>query len=414
MNPINNKDTLSRMIDNNSTLTILRISLHNAPFAITRHLSFGHFVPNNSAELKLLGNAIAKSRHLERIEFHHDESWSHAVLVGNIGASFLKGIRLNSSIHDVRWIRCNHSRGFNGARVLKALSFRQNANLTKITFKECNLGDGGDDLASAIQMCKSVRYISITESELVDEILVKLVRAVKTLDHLKVCVLSKNDICRQGCEALATLLQRSNCSLITLCLSENNINDNSVAVLANALKINKTLKKLYLDNNPGITDSGWNAFIQVLSYSNHTLTSMGEYFDNANNGTCPLPQNLTSMLALNRGMDKQRIAIQKVLLCYPHLDMEPFLEWDLKLFPVIVGWFDRANGCMEAAAGMDTRKLDAIYQFTQALPMMFVKPLPSKSLSISGMWMSMIVAILSVLVYLARQQGQGDWYSIIR
>ena len=56
--------------------------------------------------------------------------------------------------------------------------------------------------------------------------------------------------------------------------------------------------------------------------------------------------------------------------------MEPFLEWDLKVLPLAVSWFDRARHSVpeNSGASVDTQKLSAIYQFSKALPMMFVPP----------------------------------------
>jgi len=73
---------------------------------------------------------------------------------------------------------------------------------------------------------------------------------------------------------------------------------------------------------------------------------------------------------------KQVVAIQKILRSHTHLDMEPFLEWDLKVLPFAVSWFDRARDSVpeNSGASVDTKKLSAIYQFSKALPMMFVPP----------------------------------------
>ena len=63
--------------------------------------------------------------------------------------------------------------------------------------------------------------------------------------------------------------------------------------------------------------------------------------------------------------------------------MEPFLEWDLKLLPLVMSWwFDKARGYYSAdqtseLIRVDKRKLSSIYQFARAVPMMFV-PSPKK------------------------------------
>lgn len=60
--------------------------------------------------------------------------------------------------------------------------------------------------------------------------------------------------------------------------------------------------------------------------------------------------------------------------------MEPFLEWDLKVLPFVIGWFDRARGYAQNDEGniIGAKNLDAIYQFARTVPLMFV-PYNSKA-----------------------------------
>ena len=52
--------------------------------------------------------------------------------------------------------------------------------------------------------------------------------------------------------------------------------------------------------------------------------------------------------------------------------MLPFFEWDLKVLPVAVHWFERARSIEpDEEAGIDKRKLGAIYQYIRALPEVF-------------------------------------------
>ena len=146
-------------------------------------------------------------------------------------------------------------------------------------------------------------------------------------------------------------------------------------IFANALASNRKLKTLDLCDN-GITAEGWSSFSKVLCdtssvnntfLSNHTLESLGHGVQI----TC-LPMS-ESLLALNRSSeDKKQVAMKKILKHHQHFDMQPFFEWDLKVLPLAVDWFERARS-IEAIdeAGIDKRKLDAIYQFIRAMPDVF-------------------------------------------
>ena len=53
-----------------------------------------------------------------------------------------------------------------------------------------------------------------------------------------------------GCGAIATLLEHSNCKLNCLVLSDNNISDGGINVIANSLLRNSQLREIYLGANP--------------------------------------------------------------------------------------------------------------------------------------------------------------------
>ena len=77
-------------------------------------------------------------------------------------------------------------------------------------------------------------------------------------------------------------------------------------------------------------------------------------------------------------------AIKKILKYHPNIDMEQLFEWnmegdgerDLKALPYVVAWFDKAGEAVaddeEESVVVDVRKLSAIYQFAQEMPLLFV------------------------------------------
>ena len=68
--------------------------------------------------------------------------------------------------------------------------------------------------------------------------------------------------------------------------------------------------------------------------------------------------------------------------------MGPMFEWDaedeqsLKALPYVISWFERAGEAASAAEdrkggyNIEEQKLDAIFQFTRAMPLLFVPASP--------------------------------------
>ena len=68
--------------------------------------------------------------------------------------------------------------------------------------------------------------------------------------------------------------------------------------------------------------------------------------------------------------------------------MGPMFEWDaedeqnLKALPYVISWFERAGEAIIAAEdgeggyNIEERKLDAIFQFARAMPLLFVPASP--------------------------------------
>ena len=90
-----------------------------------------------------------------------------------------------------------------------------------------------------------------------------------------------------------------------------------------------------------------------------------------------LPPVVGSLLALNESSeDKRQVAIKKILKHHKHFDMQPFFEWDLKVLPIAIAWFEQAQSIANnEEVGVGRHKLGAIYQFIRAMPEVF-EPAP--------------------------------------
>ena len=143
---------------------------------------------------------------------------------------------------------------------------------------------------------------------------------------------------------------------------------------ANALDSNCNLKALNLSGN-GVTAEGWSPFstilcdassINITHISNHNLGELGLEEER--------PARVNCSLALNRSSaeNKRRVAIKKILKHHRHLDMQPFFEWDLKVLPIAINWFEGARSIEDTSeTGIGKAKFGAIYQFIRAMPEIF-------------------------------------------
>ena len=240
-----------------------------------------------------------------------------------------------------------------------------------------NIGRNGcTNLANVLHGMSELHFLSLFNNDIDDEGVIILVGALLPNSNLRVLNLSFNPhITSRGCQSIAALLENpKNSSLNILSLGSNSISDEGALIFANAMASNNKLKTLSLFGN-GITAEGWSGFSKTLCdtssinntfLSNHTLESLGV-------GSTDLPSDAASSLALNRSSeDKRQVAVKKILLYHQHFGMQPFFEWDLKVLPIAVDWFERALSIAnEYQAQIGNHKLGAIYQFIRAMPEVF-------------------------------------------
>ena len=123
----------------------------------------------------------------------------------------------------------------------------------------------------------------------------------------------------------------------------------------------------------GITSKGWAAFSKVLcDTSTVNSTFLSNHRLHRFEGPIPqegVPDLVASLLTLNQENDKKSVAFRKILLYHVDFDMQPLFEWDLKMLPYVIEWFERAAAYgIEAEECNRKRKLAAIYQFTRGMP----------------------------------------------
>ena len=315
---------------------------------------------------------------------------------------------------------------------------KNNTNLTSLTIEGCNFGDRGSRLlALAIGACESLSDVELPNNNIADDELVDIITALSIQRQLKNLILAGNAMNKNGCVSLSTLLRCSvtelqflnlwgneindegieilvpalancnhlkilylgrnhsvttkgwrrlasileapDCNLEDLSVANNNIDDEAAATFASVLTNNQTLRSLNLYGNP-LSAKGWQSFFKLLCntssvnatfLSNHTLR-----YTHANQNADAIDGS--SMLRLNQRNNKKEIAIIKILQHHVDFDMMPFFEWEFKVLPLMINWFDRASTItmpddFEPDIDIGPRKLSSIYQFVRGMPVLYVE-----------------------------------------
>jgi len=220
-----------------------------------------------------------------------------------------------------------------------------------------------------------------------------LVSSVKGVDALVASLPRSNlvslsliniDIGKSGVEALARTLKADPC-LENLGLASG-ISIDGLVVIAEALVNNSHLKRVNLSYNV-VTSECWKAFSNTLCdtstvnktcLSNHTLEHIRDqtvYQPPYDEGFIPRPQDVVSALELNRCPNKQQVAVKKILKHHCHFDIQPFVQWEFKVLPLLIHWLEKAaffSTEFDVNGTIEMRKLTVVYEFIQALPELFV------------------------------------------
>ena len=369
-----NSQLLHRIENNDTLLTTLQIG------------SYTMDPSDNAEDFVRLGAAVATNTRLSSLMVDVTGNWY------TVPREFFDGLRRNTSINKLE-MYCSYEYNIGSGSLYEILVACQEK-LTELFIDNAHLENGGHQtLMNLLRRCTELRIIALQYGNTTGEQLLPMVDAIRgnnmllrSLRHLDI---RNNRIGNEGCQALATLLMDPNTRLNHLDLTDNGIGIEGVIAFANSLANNTILKKLYLANNTFDTKVAHNAFINVLcnatsindTYaSNHTLDRISLGPSN------PRQHDLTLLLAMNRGKNRSLVPFRKILQYHPNIDMSPLFELEegeqnLKSLPYVVALFEKI---MEARVSIyhdtlslenrnfEERKLSAIYQFAQAMPLLFV------------------------------------------
>ena len=394
------------------------------------------YVPEGVYDMGWLGYFVGKNEHLQELIINPFIPTSGSSL-RDVMEPFLRGVSQNKSIRAIDFSNVD----LLGGEMFTMLgSFFQNIyNLTTISISNCVWGDeGGRLFALALGNCtnKSLKIMHLEENNIADEGMVDIIAALSMYPHLQHLDLDGNHLRKNGCVALATLIQCSakelqnlyisnnginddgiealvpaltncncleelrvcdnpsittrgwqslasilespNSNLQELYITRNNIDDEAAATFANALAKNHTLHTLDLDNNPSITAVGWQSFSKLLcntSSVNATfLSNHALLLLSMGNIREEANEIIGPLLRLNDRDDKKEVAKIKILQCHNDFDMLPFFEWEFKVLPLAINWLERASEYeIDFEPNIERRKLSTIYQFVRGMPLLYVE-----------------------------------------
>ena len=428
-----NRMILKRMRRNKDT-NIFTLYIQN------RHSTeegYNEYVPEGAKDMGWLGYFIGKSNDLEELDINADAEVIEPLLRGvttDVIKPFFSGVSSNKSIRKLKF----YSMDLLGGEIFTMLDqfFKNNISLEVLTINGCHLEEDGcwRHLALAIGNCNSLTELTLSNNNISDEGLVDIITSLSMHPRLSTLDLEDNCLQKNGCIALATLLKCSVTGLQQLDLSSNELNDESIGVLvpvlknyshlesltlegwqylatilespnsnlkelnlygrsnlddkaltafARALINNRSLHTLDLNYNQAITDEGREVLSKSLCdtssidstfLSNHTLRFSGRL-----NGV----PSLRTMLTLNSRDDKKEVAMIKILQHHDDFDMVPFFEWEFKVLPLMIDWFQRASSITMPSnydPNIGSRKLSSIYQFVRGMPLLYVETYLMKEL----------------------------------
>jgi len=386
------RETLRRVEENDDTL--IELGICNKDGVVSSDHG-RYFTSGDREDYSKLGRSIQRNTNLKTLYVKLN---STGLSITDSG--FFEGIKQNSSINKLRLNGHAYSRqnnpisGYNpvgevGCELLRAFQ-ENNSNLTNLRIWSCDIGsvDERAIINTTLVSCTNLKEMHFNHNNVTDEQLLPMVEAIRDHQSLETLSLNYNRIGNVGCEALATLLQDPNCNLQTLFLRHNLINNKGINNLVNSLSNNIKLKNLDISQNQMDNEKVQGTFVKLLCNTtsiNTTHSSNHTLIDLKIQGN--IATSLHSLLQMNKCENKSLVAIEKILMYHPNIDMEPLFEWgskderNLMALPYVVAWFDRADEAVELTRDYLFKrevyktkegKLSAIYQFALAMPLMFI------------------------------------------
>ena len=214
-----------------------------------------------------IGHMISNSKCLERL-------WCHSGALDDHKMSCLfRGLTRSSSLQRLLL----ESNGFSVAGIKSMVPFLQNTNnLTWLNLNGNNIQSEGFNMLFLALSDSPIELLSCDSCD-IESIEID---SEHVPNHLRTLALGGNNINADGCREVAKVLRGGDSTLERLKLDDNEIDDDGVEILVDALQSNTTLKHLDLKANNGVTEQGKMMLLKLVNdtssikatlQSNHTL-----------------------------------------------------------------------------------------------------------------------------------------------
>lgn len=219
---------------------------------------------DDDARAETLGRAIGKSIYLRKLTIGGGFA-RYAQSLSTL-QSFFMWIAHNRSIEEIKIHNFDFDFYEEDLDIIQLFApfVELNTNLRCVEITgSINLGVKMPSLISALTHMKknSLERVNIHGNGIGDAHTASLLNTMNVkpgLQNLLELDLSKNVIGKKGCVAISALLEKTECSLHSLNLRNNNIDDECVGILVSGFASSNTLKILHLSNMPArITQTGW-------------------------------------------------------------------------------------------------------------------------------------------------------------
>ena len=303
-----------------------------------------HFIKNmNHRELEDLGKAISNNTNLTLVKIV-DEA-----LCDDMMPFFFGGLTASASLQNLELPRNDISAS--GVKDMEPF-LRNASNLLGIDLRHNNIESEGFNFLLRALCDSPVQNLicngcGIKSLEIETELIPK---------KLKILSLSQNNINTPGCRGLAKLL-RGGSTLQSLALEDNDIDDECIAILVDALKCNASLEELHMRENDRISSQGCLLLLKLVNdasnvtatlHSNHTLKRIGL------SGWDDIKKQISESEGTNRkyeslaGREKvikfQLHSKNRANLCrLQEIDRSPFSEIDPLHLPEVLSLVDRRH-----------------------------------------------------------------------
>ena len=406
---VNDLRRLSKCIENNTTVTRLVIAESNQPCLglflkrIARNKSIttieliglplhqvgglSWFYPSERMLLKRLGQFIKKKGNITSLNMTRV-----TCLQGGGVAHLIDAIARTNQLSEFKF-SCNNLSTDNSQvpRLISALSHHRGLSSIK-------LGRVGpcvcNEFARIVRHLACLRAIDLSDSGIDNSGLILLIGSISSSDcNPAELDLSDNgpNISKVGWQNLASYIACKSCGLTNVSLNLNKISQDDMIELANCLQKNPQSKLVSLEFRRIRIGRETIAFEKALGHhsspneifkANHCLHHLGRHVSIGLGLRRPSMRigMLNTLLDINRtSLNVDQAAITKILLQCDELDMTKMLDYELKLLPNVVNWFDDALKYVVFMSGLGITKrrvfrmkLHAIHRIISSQPALFL------------------------------------------